>query len=76
MAILHALKSLCCGVGRWIQETYCTVGQRVAERLEDVSDAMAEQRYRAEHPQSPEPPIQQAIDVTDYRVINGYKHTN
>ena len=47
MKILRAIKSLCGCVGHMIQETYCTLGQKVAERLEDASDAIAEQRYLA-----------------------------
>jgi hypothetical protein len=75
MSILRTIKSLCCGVGHWIQETYCAVGQKVAERIEHVSDGLAERRYRAEHPTPPQPPIQQVIDVKDYHITNGYKHT-
>jgi hypothetical protein len=63
-----------------VQEAYCALGQKVAERLEDVSDTMADQRYRAkrraEHSPSIQPPAQHVIDVTDYHVINGFKHTN
>jgi hypothetical protein len=43
--ILNAIKSVFERIGHWIQESYCAVGQRVAERLESVSDAMAEKRY-------------------------------
>jgi hypothetical protein len=79
MKILHAIKSLCGCVGHMIQEAYCALGQKVTERLEDASDAVAEQRHlakqRAEHPASASPPAQQLIDVTSHRVINGFKHT-
>jgi hypothetical protein len=63
-----------------IQEAYCTLGQKVAERLEDASDAIAEQRYlakqRAEHHVPASQPAQHLIDVASYRVINGFKHPN
>ncbi len=79
MRILRAIKSLCGCVGHMIQEAYCTLGQKVTERLEDASDAIAEQRYlakqHAEPPASASPPAQQMIDVTGHRVINGFKHT-
>jgi hypothetical protein len=79
MKILRAIKSLCGCVGHMIQEAYCALGQKVTERLEDASDAIAEQRYlakqHAEHPASASPPAQQLIDVTSHRVINGFKHT-
>ena len=79
MRILRAIKSLCGCVGHMIQEAYCTVGQKVSERLEDAADAVAEQRYLAkqcaERPGSANPSAQQMIDVTGHRVINGFKHT-
>jgi hypothetical protein len=79
MKILRAITSLCGCVGHMIQETYFTLGQKVAERLESASDALAEQRHlakqRAEQPASASPPGQQMIDVTGHRVINGFKHT-
>jgi hypothetical protein len=79
MSLFRAIKSLCGGACHWVQETYCTLGQKVGERLESASDAMAERRYlassRAEHPAAgqflPPPPT-----LTEYRVINGHKHAN
>jgi hypothetical protein len=80
MRILRAITSLCGCVGHMIQEAYCTLGQKVAERLESASDAIAEQRYlakqRAEEPAAASPPYQHLINVTSYRVINGFKHPN
>jgi hypothetical protein len=80
MRILRAITSLCGCVGHMIQEAYCALGQKVSERLEDASDAIAEQRYlakqRAQESAAAHPPAQQLVDVTSYRVINGFKHTN
>jgi hypothetical protein len=80
MSLFRAIKSLCGGACHWIQETYCAVGQKVGERIEDASDAMAERRYlancRAQHPASSHLPPKPAINATEYRVINGHKHPN
>jgi len=80
MGILRAITSLCGCVGHVIQEAYCALGQKVAERLENASDAVAEKRHlakqRVEHPASASQTAQQMIDVTSHRVINGFKHTN
>jgi hypothetical protein len=80
MKILRAIKSLCGCVSHMIQETYCTLGQKVAERLEDASDAIAQQRYLskqvAEHAAPASPPAQPLIEVRSHRVINGFKHIN
>jgi hypothetical protein len=80
MAIRRAVKSIWSGAGRWVQETYCAVSQKVAERLEDVSDVLAERRYLAqsgaEHPNPSPPPNQGTIEVTNYRVINGHRHSS
>ena len=80
MKILRAIRSLCGCVGHMIQEAYCTLGQKVAERLEDASDAIAEQRHvakqRAEQPTSASPASQPLIEVNGHRMINGFKHIN
>jgi hypothetical protein len=80
MGILRAIKSLCGCVGHVIQEAYCALGQKVGERLEDASDAIAEQRYlakqRAEHSAPTSSPAQQLVDITSHPVINGFKHPN
>jgi hypothetical protein len=74
MSMFRYFKYVFGGVGRWIQETYCSVGQRVAERLESVSDRVAENRYRAEHA-SPIP-THPVIEIKNYGIINGHKHTS
>jgi hypothetical protein len=80
MPLIRAIKSLCSGACHWVQEAYCALGQKVGEGLEDASDAMAERRYlatsRAEHPAAGHPPAHPAINLTEYRVINGHKHAN
>ena len=79
MSLIRAIKSVCGGACHWVQEAYCALGQRVGERLEDASDAMAERRdllsTRTEHSDDRLPP-QTVINLTDYRVINGHKHPN
>jgi hypothetical protein len=76
MRSLRAIKSLVLGLGHWIQETYCSVGQRVGEQLETISDTIAEQRYLASRPpKAPEPraPHETVIEVPAFRPINGHK---
>jgi hypothetical protein len=77
MRRLRAIKSLVQGAGHWIQEAYCSVGQRVGERLEAISDAIAEHRYLASRPaNAPEPRARRetVIEVPAFRPINGHKH--
>jgi len=80
MPLIRAIKSLFGGACHWVQETYCALGQKVGERLEDASDAMAERRYlansRTEHPAAGHLPAHPTINLTEYRVINGHKHAN
>ncbi len=80
MAIIRAVRSALDRAGHWIGETYCDVSQRVAERLEGVSDSIAEQRYRAsrqvEQARNTHVPPQQVIDIKDYHVMNGHSHLN
>jgi hypothetical protein len=79
MSILRKVKSICDSVAYWIQESYCCIGQKVAERIEEASDALAEKRHRAQHRAekgaSEHPATAPVIDVTGYRVMNGYNHT-
>jgi hypothetical protein len=80
MSLFRAIKSLCGGACHWVQEAYCALGQKVGERLESASDAMAERRYlarsRTDHPTAGHLPPQPLINITEYRVINGHKHAN
>ncbi|MGC8643961.1 MAG: hypothetical protein ACP5XB_29230 [Isosphaeraceae bacterium] len=78
MLLFRAIKSLVTGARDWVQETYCALGQKVAEQIETASDVIAEKRYLAEHPVPnaeavvvPEP---RAVELASYRVINGHKH--
>jgi hypothetical protein len=80
MSLIRAIKTLFAGAGHWIQETYCAMGQHVAEQIETASDAIAEQRYRAEHGNSSHEsvvlPKHKVIELKPYGVINGHKHPN
>jgi len=76
MSMYRVIKSALHGVGHWIGETYCSVGQRVAERIEQISDTVAEQRYLAEHPETTHLPARHVIDIKGFRVVNGHKHLN
>jgi hypothetical protein len=80
MALIRAIKSAFTGAGNWIQEAYAAIGQKVAERLETASDALAEKRYRSEHRANPPEtvivPKHQVIELKPYGVINGHKHPN
>ena len=79
MSLFRAIKSVLGGAGHWIAETYCTVGQKLGERVEQISDAVAEKKYLAQpRPEYPEPghsSLVPLIEHKDYRKINGHKHT-
>lgn len=78
MSLFRAIKSVLGGAGHWIQETYCSAGQKIGERLEQISDSVAEKKYlaqrRPEHPGPSHSPVRPLIELKDYRVINGHKH--
>jgi hypothetical protein len=78
MSLFRAIKSVYTAARDWVQETYCSLGQKVAEQIETASDAIAEKRYLAEHPvQNADAvvvPEQRSIELAPYRVINGHKH--
>jgi hypothetical protein len=80
MSLFRAIKSLCSNACHWVQEAYCAVGQKVGERVEDASDAMAERRYlassSAQHPAAAHLSSHPVVGLTEYRVINGHKHAN
>lgn len=80
MSLFRAIRSLCSGTAHWVRETYCALGQKVGERLEDAADAMAERHYHATaRPQdtaAPLPPSGPVIEMTEYRVINGHRHSD
>ena len=48
MSIVRGIKSALGCVGHWIGEAYCAISQRIAERIEQASDSIAEQRRLAE----------------------------
>ena len=52
MSLCRAIKSVFTRAGHWIQETYCALGQTVAEQIETASDAIAEKQYLAGRPPS------------------------
>lgn len=78
MSLCRTIKSMFTSAGHWIQETYCSLGQKVAEQIETASDALAEKRYLAEHPtphsEAVVVPDPRVLELTSYRVMNGHKH--
>ncbi len=78
MSMFHAIKSTLGCAGHWIGETYCAVSQKIAERFEQISDTIAEQRHlaehQAEHMRTTQVPSHQVIEIKDYRVVNGHRH--
>jgi len=80
MSLFCAIKSLLGGAGHWVQETYCSVGQKIGERLEQISDCVAERKHLAQHRpeyrRTSQGPVRPLIELKDYRVINGHKHAN
>ncbi len=80
MSMLRVITSTLGCAGHWIGETYCAVSQKIAERIEKISDTIAEQRHLAEHHaghvRTAHVPSQQVIDIREYRVVNGHRHLN
>jgi len=78
MSMLSLIRSTLGCAGHWIGETYCAVSQKVAERIEEISDTVAEQRHlaehHAEHVRTAHVPSQQVIDIKDSRIVNGHRH--
>ncbi len=80
MRLFQAIRSILATVDHWVHETYCRVGERACERLESVSDRLAEKRYEAEHrresSRSPSVPAHPPHEISELRVINGHKHAD
>jgi len=80
MSMLRVIRSTLGCAGHWIGETYCAVSQKIAERIEKISDTVAEQRHlaehHAEHMRTTHVTSQQVIDIMEYRVVNGHRHLN
>ena len=80
MTMLRVIGSTLGCAGHWIGETYCAVSQKIAERIEKISDTVAEQRHlaehHAEHMRTTHVTSQQVIDIMEYRVVNGHRHLN
>ena len=80
MSMFRMIRSTLGCAGHWIGETYCAVGQKIAERVEKISDTIAEQRHlaehHAEHVRTTHVPPQQVIDVKEFQVVNGHRHLN
>ena len=78
MSICRRVRTALKRVNHWAQETYCAVAQQIGERLEALSDGLAEQRYqseiRSERPRSAAIPPLPKIQLPKYRLINGHKH--
>jgi len=80
MSMFRMIGSTLGCAGHWIGETYCAVGQKIAERVEKISDSIAEQRHlaehHAEHERTTHVPSQQVIHTKEFRVVNGHRHLN
>ncbi len=76
MSLFRMIGSTLGCAGHWIGETYCAVGQKIAERIEKTSDTIAERRHLAEHVRTTHVPSQQVIDVKELQVVNGHRHLN
>ena len=78
MSMLRLIRSSLDCAGHWIGETYCAVSQKIAERIEQISDTIAEQRHlaehHAEHARTTHVPTHQVIGIKDFRVVNGHRH--
>jgi hypothetical protein len=78
MSMCRKVRSTLKLVNYWMQETYCAIGQTVGERLEAVSDGLAEQRYlaeaRSERSRSAAVSGLPEIQLPRYRLINGHKY--
>ncbi len=78
MSMLRVIRSTLGCAGHWIGETYCAVGQKIAERIEKISDTIAEQRHlaehHAEHVRTTNVLSQQVIDINEYSQVNGHRH--
>ena len=76
MSMFRMIGSTLGCAGHWIGETYCAVGQKIAERIEKTSDTIAERRHLAEHVRTTHIASQQVIDVKELQVVNGHRHLN
>ena len=80
MSMLRVIGSALGCAGHWIGETFCAVSQKIAERIEQISDTIAEQRHlaehHAEHERTTHVPSHQVIDIKEFRVVNGHRHLN
>ena len=76
MSIFRMIGSTLGCAGHWIGETYCAVELKIAERVEKISDTIAEQRHLAEHVSTTHVPSQPVIDIKEFRVVNGHRHLN
>jgi hypothetical protein len=78
MSMFRAITSALGCAGHWIGETYCALGQRIAERIEQVSDTIAEERHLAERQVErvgkSHGSAQQVIQIQEFRVVNGHRH--
>jgi hypothetical protein len=78
MLICRSARSALKLVSHGVQEIYCAVGQQIGERLEAVSDGLAEQRYLAEiHSERSRSAASSGlpeIQVPRFRLINGHKY--
>jgi hypothetical protein len=80
MSMIRVIMSTMGCAGHWIGETYCALGQKIAERIEQVSDTIAEQRHLAERQvkrvSNSHVSTQQVIEIKEFRAVNGHRHLN
>ena len=80
MPLFRVIRSALGCAGHWIGETYCAVGQKIGERVEQVSDTIAEQRHlaehHAEHLKTAHVESQQVSEIKQFSVVNGHRHLN
>ena len=78
MSICRRVRVAMKHISHWIEETYCAAGQQVGERLEAISDGLAEQRYlagvRSKPSRSAASPGLPEIPLPKFRLINGHKY--
>jgi hypothetical protein len=78
MLFIRAMKSALRRAGFWIGEAYCVAGEKIGERIERVSDAIAEGSRPAERPSEwmsvPPSTAARANETARLPAVNGHKH--
>jgi hypothetical protein len=74
MFIFNMFRSAVDCAGRFIGEAYCGACEKISERIEQASDAIAEGRHQAIYIKKKHGAKQQVVDFTKVQIINGHKH--